>query len=103
MCLPGTVEKVGKRFEEEGAPRISRRAALGAGADITAIGVDTLSLDVGESTTFDVHVTLLGADKYGLENLANLPLIPPRGARVFVGVIPWEEGSGGPCRVIARY
>jgi kynurenine formamidase len=71
--------------------------------DITAIGVDTLSLDVGESTTFDVHVTLLGADKYGLENLANLPLIPPRGARVFVGVIPWEEGSGGPCRVIARY
>jgi kynurenine formamidase len=71
--------------------------------DITAIGVDTLSLDVGESTTFDVHVTFLGADKYGLENLANLSAIPPRGANVFVGVIPWEEGSGGPCRVIARY
>ena len=71
--------------------------------DITAIGVDTLSLDVGESTTFDVHVTLLGSDKYGLENLANLSAIPPRGAKVFVGVIPWEEGSGGPCRVIARY
>jgi kynurenine formamidase len=71
--------------------------------DITAIGVDTLSLDVGESTTFEVHVTLLGADKYGLENLANLSAIPPRGAKVFVGVIPWEEGSGGPCRVIARY
>ena len=67
--------------------------------DITAIGVDTLSLDVGESTTFDVHVTLLGADKYGLENVANLPLLPSRGATVF----PWEEGSGGPCRLIARY
>jgi kynurenine formamidase len=71
--------------------------------DTTAIGVDTLSLDVGESTTFDVHVTFLGADKYGLENLANLSEIPSRGAKVFVGVIPWEEGSGGPCRVIARY
>jgi kynurenine formamidase len=71
--------------------------------DISAIGVDTLSLDVGRSTTFDVHITLLGADKYGLENVANLGLIPGRGAKVFVGLIPWEEGSGGPCRVIARY
>jgi kynurenine formamidase len=71
--------------------------------DITGIGVDTLSLDVGESTTFEVHVTLLGADKYGLENVANLGAIPARGAKVFVGLVPWEEGSGGPCRVIARY
>jgi kynurenine formamidase len=71
--------------------------------DITGIGVDTLSLDVGESTTFEVHVTLLGADKYGLENVANLGAIPARGAKVFVGLVPWQEGSGGPCRVIARY
>lgn len=48
-------------------------------------------------------MTLLGADKYGLENLANLSEIPPRGARAFVGLIPWEEGSGGPCRVIAAF
>lgn len=68
---------------------------------ITGIGVDTLSLDPGISTTFDVHYTILGADKYGLENLANLDAIPPRGAKAFVGVIPWEEGSGGPARVIA--
>lgn len=71
--------------------------------NITAIGVDTLSLDHGPSTTFDVHYAVLGADKYGIENLANLGDIPPLGARAFVGVIPWEEGSGGPCRVIATY
>jgi kynurenine formamidase len=70
---------------------------------ITCIGVDTLSLDFGASTTFDVHLTLLGADKYGIENLANLKRIPSRGATVFVGLIPWEEGSGGPCRVIAGW
>jgi len=70
---------------------------------ITAIGVDTLSLDNGASTTFDVHVTLLGSDRYGVENLANLGRIPPRGATAYVGVIPWEEGSGGPCRVIANW
>lgn len=74
-----------------------------ANRNITGIGVDTLSLDVGASQTFDVHVTLLNANKYGVENLANLSRIPPRGAEVFVGVIPWEEGSGGPCRVVANW
>ncbi|CAN5606310.1 cyclase family protein [soil metagenome] len=71
--------------------------------NITCIGVDTLSLDPGRSTTFDVHLTLLGADRYGLENIANLKRIPPTGARAFVGLVPWEEGSGGPCRLVARW
>lgn len=71
--------------------------------NITCIGVDTLSIDPGISQTFPVHHAVLGADKYGLENLANLKRIPPIGARAVVGLIPWEEGSGGPCRVIARW
>lgn len=71
--------------------------------DITGIGVDTLSLDNGVSTTFDVHLALLGADRYGLENLANLNTIPAHGATAYVGVVPWEMGSGGPCRVIATW
>lgn len=29
--------------------------------------------------------------------------IPPRGATLFVGVIPWKAGSGGPCRVLAYH
>jgi kynurenine formamidase len=70
---------------------------------ITCIGVDTLSLDFGASTTFDVHLRLLGANRYGLENLANLSTIPARGALAYVGVIPWEEGSGGPCRIVATW
>lgn len=71
--------------------------------DITALGVDTLSLDNGPSQTFDVHRLLLGADRYGLENLANLKNIPPRGTTIFIGLVPWEEGSGGPCRVVAQW
>jgi kynurenine formamidase len=70
---------------------------------ITAIGVDTLSLDHGPSTTFEVHHRLLGADRYGLENLANLATIPPLGATIYVGVVPWERGSGGPCRIVATW
>jgi kynurenine formamidase len=70
---------------------------------ISCIGVDTLSLDPGRSTTFGAHLTLLGADRYGIENIANLKHIPARGARAFVGLVPWDEGSGGPCRLSARW
>jgi kynurenine formamidase len=71
--------------------------------DVTAIGVDTLSLDPGNSTTFPVHRNFLATDRYGLENLNNLVNVPPRGALAYVGLVPWEEGSGGPCRVIANW
>jgi kynurenine formamidase len=69
--------------------------------DVAAIGVDTMSLDPGNSTTFPVHLLLLGADRYGLENLANLGTVRPKGTTAIVGVVPWEEGSGGPARVLA--
>jgi kynurenine formamidase len=71
--------------------------------NVTGIGVDTLSLDPGNSATFPVHVNYLATDRYGLENLASLDQIPSRGAVAYVGLIPWEEGSGGPCRVIASW
>ena len=70
---------------------------------IRSLGVDTLSIDPGNSETFDTHLVLTGADRYGLENLANLDRMPPRGATVVVGLIPLEMGSGGPARVFAAY
>ena len=70
---------------------------------IGAIGVDTLSLDPGNATAFVAHVALLAANRFGIENLANLGKIPRSGATVLVGVIPWEDGSGGPARVIATW
>jgi kynurenine formamidase len=70
---------------------------------VACLGVDTLSTDRGLSTTFAVHVTLAEADRYGLENLAGLSSLPPCGASITVGLIPLEEGSGGPARVVARW
>jgi kynurenine formamidase len=61
-----------------------------------AIGVDTLSLDPGNSTTFPVHVKWLNADNFGLENLANLDRLPSRGATAIVGVIPVAGRLGRP-------
>lgn len=74
---------------------------LVAKRDPVGIGVDTMSLDPGNSADFAVHNTFLATDRYGIESLANLDRIPPRGALAFVGPVPWEEGSGAPCRVIA--
>jgi kynurenine formamidase len=70
---------------------------------IRALGVDTLSIDPGISETFDTHLILLGADRYGVENLNNLGRIPRRGATITVGLIPYEDGSGGQARVFATW
>jgi len=69
----------------------------------TGFGVDTLSLDPGNSTTFAAHLTILSANRYGIENLANLRRMPPRGATLYVGLVPWEQGSGGPARILAAW
>jgi kynurenine formamidase len=68
---------------------------------IGGIGVDTLSLDNGPSSSFASHLAVLKADRVGIENLANLDKVPRRGATIVMGLIPWKEGSGGPARVFA--
>jgi kynurenine formamidase len=72
-----------------------------AGLDVAAIGVDTLSLDPGNSADFAVHFSWLPGGRYGIENLANLDQLPPKGATVFVGAPKHKTGTGGPARVMA--
>ena len=74
---------------------------LVAKRDPVGIGVDTMSIDPGNSADFAVHFGFLPSNRYGIENLANLAAVPAKGTTVYVGAVPWEDGSGGPCRVIA--
>ena len=76
---------------------------LVAKRDPVGIGLDTMSLDPGNSADFAVHVEFLASGRYGIESMANLDRIPPRGTLAFVGPVPWEDGSGSPCRVIAAW
>ena len=70
---------------------------------LAAAAIDTLSLDFGPSTTYDAHRVLLGAGRYGLENVANLDRVPPSGATLVVGAPKHEGGTGGPARLLALY
>ncbi|WP_416795524.1 cyclase family protein [Ciceribacter azotifigens] len=69
--------------------------------DVTAIGVDTLSLDPGNSADFAVHNSWLPAGRYGIECLNNLEELPVKGATIVVGAPKHKGGTGGPARVLA--
>ncbi|WP_182086772.1 cyclase family protein [Aureimonas sp. ME7] len=68
---------------------------------VAAIGVDTLSLDPGNSTDFAVHNSWLPGGRYGVEGLANLEDLPVTGATIVVGAPKHRGGTGGPARVLA--
>ncbi|MBI2955824.1 MAG: cyclase family protein [Acidobacteria bacterium] len=67
----------------------------------SGLGIDTLSVDYGPSTSFEVHRLSHGADLYHLENLADLSALPESSAFLIVAPIKLEGGSGGPVRVFA--
>ncbi|HEX9879280.1 MAG TPA: cyclase family protein [Candidatus Binatia bacterium] len=69
--------------------------------DIDAVGVDTASMDHGPSKDFPVHRILGAANKPGLENVANLDRLPPKGALLIALPMKIRGGSGGPARIIA--
>lgn len=93
----------GAGFPDLNFPGFSLDAAmwLAEKRDVVGIGVDTLSLDPGNSQDFAVHFGFLPTNRYGVENLAGLDADPSKGATVIVGAVPWQDGSGGPGRVIA--
>lgn len=83
-------------------PGISKAAAQYLiSRKVKGVGIDTASLDPGSSKTFLAHRIILGANVYGLENVANLQLIPPIGASLIVAPMKIEGGSGAPTRIYA--
>lgn len=84
-------------------PGIDSSAArwLVANRTIHAVGIDTPSIDRGQSKTFITHQILYGADIPGFENLANLDQLPDVGAYVIALPMKIEGGSGGPLRIVA--
>lgn len=77
-------------------------AWLVAERHVGAVGIDTASIDHGQSKTFASHVALMTANVPAFENVTNLDRLPATGA--FVVALPMKiaGGSGGPLRIVAR-
>jgi kynurenine formamidase len=68
---------------------------------VVGLGIDTMSVDIGATTTFPVHLFTSQQNIYHLENVANLATVPPAGALIVVAPIKLEKGSGGQVRLLA--
>ena len=68
---------------------------------VKAVGIDTASIDYGQSTKFEAHVALLSENVPVFENLADLHDLPYRGFDVIALPMKIGGGTGGPMRIVA--
>ena len=84
-------------------PGLSPKAAewLVKNRNINAIGLDTPSIDYGQSEYFKSHVILLSEGIPAFENLSNLDQLPENNFEVIALPMKIKGGSGGPLRIVA--
>jgi kynurenine formamidase len=68
---------------------------------IKAIGLDTPSIDYGQSTTFDTHQILYTKNVPAFENIGDMSVLPAKGFWVIAMPMKIAGGSGGPLRIAA--
>jgi len=66
-----------------------------------AIGIDTASIDNGQSTKYDTHVTLMTNNIPAFENVADMSKLPVNGFYVVAMPMKIKGGSGAPLRIAA--
>jgi len=66
-----------------------------------AVGLDTASIDYGQSTLFESHRILFEQSIPAFENVAGLDQLPSTGAYVIALPMKIKGGSGGPLRIVA--
>jgi kynurenine formamidase len=69
--------------------------------NINAIGIDTPSIDFGQSQYFKSHVTLMTNDIPAFENLTNLDQLPEKDFNIIALPMKIKGGSGAPLRIVA--
>ena len=99
----GTSERGNAAVPKLHFPGLSEAAAqwLVSERRIKAVGIDTASIDRGQSTAFEAHRVLAAAQVPVFENVTNLNRVPKEGFNVVALPMKIEGGSGGPLRTIA--
>lgn len=72
-----------------------------ANRPIKAIGIDTASIDYGQSKLFETHRALYEQNIPAFENMTSLERLPVKGATVIALPMKIKGGSGAPLRAIA--
>lgn len=100
----GTAMRGEEALSELSFPGIHPDAAqwLVENRSIKAVGLDTPSLDYGQTTQYESHQILFEQDIPGFENVANLDQLPSTGAYVVALPMKIKDGSGAPLRIIAK-
>lgn len=101
----GTDKRGEEAVKELHFPGLSPEAAkwLVEHRNINAIGIDTPSIDYGQSEYFQSHVILLSQNIPVFENLMNLDQLPTKNFEIIALPMKIKNGSGGPLRIIARF
>ena len=68
---------------------------------IKAVGLDTPSIDYGQSADFKTHRILLAQNIPAFENIANLDLVPVKNSYIVALPMQIKKGSGAPLHIIA--
>jgi len=83
-------------------PGISAEAArLIVARKVSGAGIDTASVDYGQSKDFQTHRILYAENIYGLENVASLDQLPATGTLLIALPMKIKGGTGGPVRIVA--
>lgn len=101
----GTEERGAEAVAKLHFPGLDPAAArwITANRSIKAIGLDTASIDYGQSTLFESHRILFEKNIPAFENVANLDQLPAKGFSVIALPMKIKGGSGGPLRIIAVF
>ena len=99
----GTDQRGEEAVKELHFPGLDPAAArwLVENRNIHAIGIDTPSIDFGQSEYFESHVVLLSKNIPVFENLTRLEQLPFKGFEIIALPMKIKGGSGGPLRIIA--
>ncbi len=68
---------------------------------VSALGIDTLSIDCGPSEDFPMRKLVLSKGLFMAENLTNLDQLPSTGAVGIFAPLKIAGGTGSPARVLA--
>lgn len=69
---------------------------------ILGVGIDTISVDVGQSVRYPAHIALARRNLYNIENVANTYRLPPTGFILTILPVRIGGGSGAPARILAE-